>query len=450
MLSSNRRVLDQKQVKKPLNLFRLDPYLDSVGTLRVGGRIKGGQTLEVQNPCILPKTSQSIISLRIIEHFHREVEHCGRTTTVNKIRCEGYWIVAVNGSVKKLIHHCTRCRFLRGYFCSQKMADLPELRTTAMAPFTCCGVDMFGTFYVKERRSQVKRYAALFTCFASRAVHIEVTNELSTDSFINALRRFIARRGAARFIYSDNGTNFVGAERELREAMAQMNQDKIKEFLLSEQCEYLVWERNPLYASHMGGVWERMIRSVRKIFNALLKDNSCRLDDECLRTFMCEAESIMNSRPLTCEFLGDCSMLPLSPNQILTMKSKVSITPPQEFQQADVYCRKRWRRVQYLANQFWSRWKTEYLTGLTTRNKWSRERRNLQVGDVVLINEDGLPRNLWPLGLVSKVKSSSDGLVRSVTLRVANSERYIHRPVHKLVLLVASDDEERSWRGSVV
>ena len=193
-------------------LYRLDPYLDSNNVLHVGGRSKGNNELQLSNPVILPKASHSIISKRVIEYFHQKVEHLGRTTTANEIRSHGYWIVSLNEGVKKVIFECKRCRFLRGRLCNQKMGDLPALRTTVAAPFTFCGVDMFGTFYVKECRSQVKRYAALFTCFASQAIDIEVTIYLSADSFINALRRFMARRGAVRSIHSDNGTNFVGTD----------------------------------------------------------------------------------------------------------------------------------------------------------------------------------------------------------------------------------------------
>ena len=121
------------------------------------------------------------------------------------------------------------------------MADLPVERSTEAPPFTYCIVDMFGPHLIKERRSQLKRYGALFTCFSCRAIHIEVTNALETDSFILARRRFMARRGAVRSIWSDNGTN------------------KIKNFLREKEVDWIDWHHNRPAASHMAGVWERQI-----------------------------------------------------------------------------------------------------------------------------------------------------------------------------------------------
>ena len=231
-----------------------------------------------------------------------------------------------------------------------------------------------------------------------------------------------------------------------------MDHNKVHQFLLEEKCDYIQWTKIPPYASHMGGVWERMIRTVRSFFNSLLKTNPVQLDDELLHTFMCEAECIVNSRPLTVDTLADHTCQPLSPSNILTMKERVALAPPGVFQRADIYCRKRWRRVQYLADQFWQRWQREYLANIQTRVKWQAEKPCLSIGDVVLLKEYGIPRNSWPLGKVVRLHcSESDGLVRSVSLQMAGSASLLDRPVHKLVLLVPSDGREETLRpGSVV
>ena len=179
------------------------------------------------------------------------------------------------------------------------MSDLPEDLLESTPPFTYCAVDYFGPFVIKERRKELKRYGALFTFMSSRAIHIEIANSLETDSFINALRRFISRRGPIRQLRSDQGTNFVGARTELTQALAEMNHDKIKKKLLEEQCDWFTFKMNVPAASHMGGVWERQIRTVRNVLASLLQDNGQQLDDESLRTLMCEAEAIVNSHPLT-------------------------------------------------------------------------------------------------------------------------------------------------------
>ncbi len=269
-----------------------------------------------------------------------------------------------------------------------------------------------------------------------------MTKTMDTDSFIQALRRFVARRGPVRTIRSDNGGNFVGAENELKKAWDEMDHAKISDFLKTENCDWerIEWEKNVPTASHMGGVWERQIRTVRSVLNSILMSHTKLLDDESFTTLMTEVEAIVNSRPLTLEDVNDPDSRPLSPANLLTMKSKVVMPPPGAFQEADMYCRKRWRAVQYLANEFWRRWRKEYLLALQTRSKWTEKKRNLQVGDVLLLKEDDVGRNKWPIGLVVNTFPSDDGLVRSVEVRVASGSVF-KRPVNKLVLLVESSND---------
>ena len=181
---------------------------------------------------------------------------------------------------------------------------------------------------------------------------------------------------------------FVGADSELKKAMEEIDHKKVGEFLTEEGCDYITFERNTPHASHMGGVWERQIRTVKGVLSSLLKSCPRKLDEESLRTFLTEAEAIVNSRPLTLESLHDPETTPLTPNQILTMKTFVASPPPGDFQGEGVYARKRWRVVQHLAEKFWSRWKKEYLQLLQLRQKWAGEKRNLRVGDVVLLKDD--------------------------------------------------------------
>ena len=182
---------------------------------------------------------------------------------------------------------------------------MPTERCSEAAPFTYCGVDMFGPILIKERRSVLKRYGALFTCFASRAVHIEIKTAIDADSFILALRRFVARRGTVRAIWSDNGTNFVGANSEMINAFREMDHQKIKIFMQDKGADWVEWHHNPPAAFHMGGVLERQIRSARNILAGLMKTHSQSLNDESLRTLMTEVEMLINSRPLTVETLSD-------------------------------------------------------------------------------------------------------------------------------------------------
>ena len=208
-------------------------------------------------------------------------------------------------------------------------------------------------------------------------------------------------------------------------------------------------------SSHMGGVWERQIRTVRSVLAPMLQRSGSQLDDDSLRTLFYEVMNIVNSRPLTTDTLSDdSSPSPLTPNHLLTAKTTVVLPPPAEFQEADVYSRKRWRRVQYLLNVFWSRWKSEYLQSLQTRSKWNYPTRDVKVGDVVIIKDENVSRNHWPLAIIDEVFPSSDGRIRKVKLRIANSildkkgrptksTSYLERPVHKLVLLVEASEEDQ-------
>ena len=198
-------------------------------------------------------------------------------------------------------------------------------------------------------------------------------------------------------------------------------------------------ETEPPESQHMGGVWERQVRSVKTILMSMLKGYVGRLNDESLRTLLVEVEAIVNFRPLTAGNLNDESMEPLTPNHLLTMKSRVVLPPPGSFQEADVYCRKSWRTVQYLSNVFWERWRKEYLLSLQERQKWRETRRNFQVGDVVLLKDLDLTRNKWPMARVKEVFPSEDGLVRKANVKVAGSGTTLLRPVTKLILLVKAD-----------
>ena len=420
-------------------LAKLQPYIDIKGVLRVGGRISNSDLEDkLKHPVILPKKG----SHRIIEWHHKNMQHSGRTSTVNELRANGLWLLSVNSQVRKVIFNCTRCRLLRGKLGEQQMANLPTNRMLTEAPFTYCGVDMFGPFYIKEGRKELKRYGAIFTCFSLRAIHIETTVNIDTDSFIQALRRFINRRGTVRSIRSDNGGNFVGCANEFSRELKNMDNGQISKFLLSKDCDWIVWENNPPVSSHTGGVWERMIKSIRGVFNSLLKDHPGRLNDESLRTLMTEAEAIVNSRPLTTENLQDPESLPITPNQLLTMKSKVALPPPGIFQKEDMYCRKRWKSVQYLANEFWRRWKKEYLIIMQDRQKWQEKKRNFLVGDIVLVKEEDLPRNQWKTGRIMEVIVSKDGLVRVANIRLTPCGTVLQRSITKFVLLIGIDEDQ--------
>ena len=348
-------------------LHSLDPFIDDQGYLRVGGRLKQSTLpFEIKHHVILPKDSHICISSLIIAYYLEKIQHQGRGMTINEIRSNGIWIVGCSKAVASRIYKCVKCRKMRRPKEEQLMSDLPEDRMETSPPFTFCGMDCFGPFYVKEGHKEIKRYGLLFTCMCSRAVHIEMLDDMTTDAFINSLRCFLAIRGAVQQIRSDRESNFVRAQNEFL-TLQEEELDKIETFLQGNQFEFLM---NTPSSSHMGGVWERQIRTIRSVLTSILDQFPGRLYSASLRTFLYESMAIVNSRPLTTDTLNDPkSPEPLTPNHLLTMKTKVVLPPSGNFVKEDMYARKRLRRVQYLANQFWNRWRKEYLLNLQKRQK---------------------------------------------------------------------------------
>ncbi|CAG2252827.1 unnamed protein product [Mytilus edulis] len=431
-LSEDIQTLEKKcPLKISSKLSKLDPFVDKDGLLRVGGRLERSDiSYESKHPIILPKDSP--ISRLIIENIHRSIGHLGKNSILAVLR-QKYWILGANSIIKGLVSRCVRCKKYQGTCAKQKMANLPKERLQADdPPFTRIGIDFFGPFEVKQGRSVVKRYGVIFTCLTIRAIHLELAYSLDTDSCINAIRRFISRRGVPVFIRTDNGTNFVGSERELGEEIKRWNFNQIQEFMIQKRIQ---WEFNPPSASHFGGVWERLIRSVRKVFYSVMHEQNIRLTDEGLMTLFCEVESILNGRPITEASDSITDLNVLTPNHLILQRPGESF-PPGVFSKTDSYVRRRWRQIQYLADLFWTRWRKEYLPLLQRRTKWTKPTRNMQVGDIVLIS-DNAPRNSWNMARVIELIKDKDNVVRIVKVKTANS--VLMRPIAKLCLLVEVD-----------
>ena len=250
---------------------------------------------------------------------------------------------------------------------------------------------------------------------------------LTSDSFIQAFSRFVSRRGSPVEVFSDNGTNFRGAEVEIKTALEKWNIDRIDNCL---RRRGVTWHFNPPLASHAGGVWERIIRSIRKIFRSLLGVQL--VHDETLLTFMAEVEKILNDRPLTPPSSDPQDLEPLTPSKLLLLRPNVCQSPTET---SDVvsYASKRWKQAHYLADVFWKRWIREYIPALQLKQKWLRPRPSLAVGDLVLVVDEASPRGFWTKGIVQEVFPDKHGFVRQVLVRTASS--VLRRDVRKLCLL---------------
>ena len=295
-------------------------------------------------------------------------------------------------------------------------------------PFTNCGCDLAGPVYIKQGRKRLKRWIVLFTCLTVRCVHLEVVENADTDSFVNALRRFVNRRGRPEIMYSDRGTNFVGAVPELQEFFDALNQKQIENFATRHNFK---WKFNPPAAPHMGGSWERLVRSVKQVMSGLMEDRA--LTDPQLYTLLTEVESILNTRPLTRASDDPTDVEALTPNHILLGRHRNWVYVTDNIGEKEVTSRKRWRQVQALSLRFWQRWKREYLPTLTQRSTAAVDTPNLQVDELVVVGNDDTKRGQWPLGRVTRIIPGADGVVR--VAEVKTKDGVYLRPVTKLYCL---------------
>ncbi|XP_062533985.1 uncharacterized protein LOC134203005 [Armigeres subalbatus] len=239
-----------------------------------------------------------------------------------------------------------------------------------------------------------------------------------------AIRRFIAIRGAPQEIYSDNGSNFVGASRELQ---TQINNGDLANTFTN--C-YTKWKFNPPAAPHMGGVWERLVRSVKLALESMMLSKSP--NDETLLTVLKEAQAIVNSRPLTFVSLDTKDDEALTPNHFLMLSSNGVVQPTKSMNASSSVCRTDWDLARSMTDQFWRRWVKEYLPIITRRTKWFVQTKPLQKDDLVIVVDEAT-RNGWKRGVVEETIKGSDGEIRQVIVRTQSGR--MKRAVCKVALL---------------
>ncbi|KXJ68609.1 hypothetical protein RP20_CCG002493 [Aedes albopictus] len=289
------------------------------------------------------------------------------------------------------------------------------------------GVDYFGPILVTANRKTEKRWVLIATCLTIRAIHLQVAHTLSTDSCIMALRNVFGRRGTPAVIYSDQGTNFRGASKELKAVVKSLDQERLKaEFT----TPHTTWIFNPPASPHMGGAWERLIRTVKQNLNKLLPNRT--LSYEVLENLLIEVENVVNSRPLTSIPVEDDESPVLTPNHFLLGSSNGSKSWV-PFNDSPAVLKNCWQLSQILANQFWTQWLRDYLPSITRRTKWLNPIKPIEVGDIVVIVDPSFPRNCWPKGRVISTKPGADGQVRWATIQTTSG--IYERPAVKLAVL---------------
>ncbi|XP_055590152.1 uncharacterized protein LOC129742295 [Uranotaenia lowii] len=401
--------------EKSSPLYKLTPLIDDNGIIRMEGRTERASFLpfDLRFPIILPK--QHPVTTKIVHHYHDKFGHGNRETVKNELK-QRFAIASIGVVVKKAASACQWCKVRRCKPNIPRMAALPVQRLIPYhRPFSYTGIDYLGPIEVTVGRRREKRWVVVFTCFVTRAIHLEVSYNLTTQSCLMAIRRFTCRRGPPLEFFSDNGTNLKAASKVVTAQIRSIDEDCAEE-LTTAQTK---WNFNPPAAPHMGGVWERLVRSVKDAM--FVFEDGKRLTDEILHTTIVEAEDVINSRPLVCASSEISSGEMLTPNHFIRgvtqNDSKLAIPPPHSAEAL----RDTFKRSQQLLQNLWARWIKEYVPSLNQRTKWFGEAVPLQKGDLVFV-VDGGKRKAWVRGVVEEPITSSDGRIRQAWVRT-NSGR---------------------------
>lgn len=410
---------NEKPCSKPLR--KLVPFLDEDGVLRVGGRLKHSQLdFAAKHPILLPSCHR-LVEL-IIRHFHKNTLHTG-PQTLRYLISQQFWILAAKRAINHCLSKCYLCFKHNPKSVNPVMGNLPHPRVSQMKPFSHTGVDFAGPFTItlgKYRGAKsCKAYLCLFICLSTKAMHLELASNLSSEAFIAAFRRFAARRGRISDMYSDCGTNFVGANRILSTYAQNASSD------LS-----IKWHFNPPSSPHMGGLWEAGVKSVKGHLMKVIGTQI--LTYEELYTLLTQIESVLNSRPLCAMSSNPNDLLALTPNHFLVFEPVTSL-PDENLEGVALNRLARWQLIQQFLQSIWRRWHVEYLHTLQQRHKWYEKSPNLQINSLVLIKQDNLPPSQWCLGRIMELHSGTDGVARVATLRT--KQGVLKRPTVKLCVL---------------
>ncbi|XP_075157883.1 uncharacterized protein LOC142231149 [Haematobia irritans] len=408
-------------------LLTLNPKLDEYKLLRINGRLANADlSYNERHPIILPEKSR--FCKLFIDFTHKMLLHSEYQVMLRAIRQE-FYVVRLKSSIRHCIRNCRTCAIYKHRIRTQIMSSLPTERCTFSLPFTYTGVDFAGPFDLKTSRLRNaklhKGYAAIFVCMSTRAVHLEVCSELTSEAFLSTFIRFVGRRGFPNKIYSDNGTNFVGASRTLLAEYRTFLKNVQKSVAEKYSTHGFSWHFIPPHAPHMGGLWEAAVKSMKTHLRKVA--SNIKFTFEEFSTLLIRIESILNSRPLSPISEDPTELIPLTPGHLLRGAALIAV--PEEYSD-NLTLINRWKRLKTLQIQFAKRWKTEYICELQKRHKWKSTQQNLKVDDFVIVKEDNLPPNEWCLGRVTNVFRGSDCNVRVAEIRTQNGT--LIRPLVKL------------------
>jgi hypothetical protein len=372
-------------------------------------------------PVLLP--NQHPVVDQLIRQEHLKHNHAGIQFLMGKLR-ETCWILQGRKAVKRIIRGCAQCRLHSSKAPIVPEAPLPADRIKDAKVFEITGVDLAGPLFLKDKG---KAWIVLFTCGVYRAVHLELVQALSTEAFLLALHRFISRRGRPSKIYSDNGTNFVGADN----FFGSLDWSKIE---TETRVHRIQWRFNPPSAPWWGGWWERLIRSVKELLKRMLGHKKLKYVQ--LETCLCEVEATINGRPLTYITEEPEDLIPLTPAMFLQDVFESNF-PEIENVDGDGL-RLAYQGLKKLKEELRSRFRKEYLSLLVHRGK-ERKANEVKVGDIVHVGSDNRKRLEWPLARIIELIVGKDGKIRLAKVRTATG--IFVRPLQRLYPLEVCSSE---------
>ncbi|XP_062710566.1 uncharacterized protein LOC134288752 [Aedes albopictus] len=424
----------------PKRMANLQPFIDDEGLLRVGGRLQNSKLpFEAKHQLLLPRKHR--VTEMLIRKYHEDRLHEGQSGLLAAIR-QKFWLTNARSAIRKVIHDCVKCFRTKPRSIQPLMGVLPEARVTEHAPFELTGVDYAGPILVKEGKRKpkvVKAYISLFVCLSTKAIHLELVSDLTSDAFLAALDRFINRRGLVRKLFSDNGTNFVGALKELRHLRDMFNdqveRNKINDFLIGREVE---WDFIPPRSPNFGGLWEAGVKIVKSHLTRTLGNTT--LTFEQLSTVLTHIEAIVNSRPLYSTSDDPNDPQPISPAHLMLGRPMEPVIKPSYL---DVPANRltKWQYLNQMRDHFWKKWSREYLSTLQSRAKWTKKQPNVRVDTVVLLAEDNQPAQTWKLGRIIAVYPGKDGIVRVADVKTTTG--VYRRAVSKLAPLPLQETDEQ-------
>ncbi|CAL8137208.1 unnamed protein product [Orchesella dallaii] len=423
-----------KPVQPSSKLNTLTPFLDIDDVVRVTGRLSNADISYNQKyPMVLP--SGSHLTKLLIEDAHLALLHGGVKLLWCHLRLN-YWILSGKNTIRFFVRKCVVCIRNRAEKMEQLMGSLPSSRVNITHAFLHSGVDYAGPFNLRVMKGRsnklFKGYFAIFVCMATKAIHLEAVIDMTTEAFLAALRRFVSRRGVPAVLYSDCGTNFTGADKELKQFLRDDEHNRAVTDDLSGRG--IEWKFNPPSSPHHGGLWEAGVKSVKYHLRRVVGNHTLTFEE--FATILCQVEACLNSRPL-CAISDPEDVEVLTPGHFLTGQALTAIPHP-DVSSIKTNRLSRWQYTQQVLQHFWKQWRMEYLSSLQQRFKWKRKCENIKVGDIVIIHEDNVPPMKWKLAKVIEVHGGADDRVRVVSVKTSSG--IYKRPIVKLTPILSIDE----------